>query len=45
MNGTEFLSWASGRRSVRRFADRPVDRDVLERLVQAAVTAPSSTNR
>ena len=33
------------RRSVRAFADAPVDRAVLERLIAAAVTAPSSTNR
>jgi nitroreductase len=33
------------RRSVRAFADAPIDRARLERLVAAAVTAPSSTNR
>ena len=33
------------RRSRRRFSPAPVDRAVLERLLAAAVTAPSSTNR
>lgn len=33
------------RRSLRRFSAAPVDRAVLERLLAAAVTAPSSTNR
>ena len=33
------------RRSLRRFSPAPVERAVLERLVAAAVTAPSSTNR
>jgi nitroreductase len=33
------------RRSLRRFSPAPVARPVLERLLAAAVTAPSSTNR
>jgi len=33
------------RRSLRRFSPAPVERPVLERLLAAAVTAPSSTNR
>ncbi|MCX6095656.1 MAG: nitroreductase family protein [Candidatus Bipolaricaulota bacterium] len=33
-----------GRRSVRRFAERPVERERLERLVEAAVWAPSGGN-
>jgi len=33
------------RRSRRRFSPAPVDRAVIERLLAAAVTAPSSTNR
>jgi len=33
------------RRSRRRFSPQPIERPVLERLLAAAVTAPSSTNR
>ena len=33
------------RRSVRFFSDRPVGRDVIERLVEAAGTAPSGANK
>jgi coenzyme F420-0:L-glutamate ligase/coenzyme F420-1:gamma-L-glutamate ligase len=33
------------RRSVRRFVDRPVPRDVLERILEAATWAPSAHNR
>jgi nitroreductase len=35
----------ASRRSIRRFSPAPVERAVLERLLAAAVTAPSSTNR
>jgi F420 biosynthesis protein FbiB-like protein len=44
-DGEAFLDWLRTRRSVRTFADRPVPRDVLERLIEAAITAPSNTNR
>ena len=45
MNGESFLDLLSQRRSVRAFSAQPVPRAVLERLMQAAVTAPSPTNR
>jgi nitroreductase len=45
MNGPANLDWLRGRRSVRVFARRPIDRALLERLLDAAITAPSSTNR
>ena len=44
-NGPEMLTWFSSRRSIREFTQAPVGRDVLKRLVQAAVSAPSATNR
>jgi len=34
----------NGRRSVRAFNDRPVERNVLERLLEAAIWAPSGGN-
>ena len=45
VDGEAFLAWLRTRRSVRTFADRPIARDVLERLIDAAITAPSNTNR
>ncbi len=44
-DGEAYLAWLRTRRSVRAFADRPIERAVLERLIDAAVTAPSNTNR
>lgn len=43
--GEELLSWLRTRRSVRAFRAEPIAREVLERVLQAATTAPSSTNR
>lgn len=43
--GPEMLEWLQSRRSVRTFTDRAIDRDVLERVMAGAITAPSSTNR
>jgi nitroreductase len=45
MTGREMLDWLRSRRSVRAFIDRPIDRDVVVRVLEAATTAPSSTNR
>lgn len=46
IDGETLLDLLRSRRSVRTFAaDRPVSRAVLERLFEAAICAPSSTNR
>ena len=45
MNGAEFLEFLRGRRSVRAFTEAEVSRDLLERVLAGAVTAPSATNR
>lgn len=45
MTGPEMLEWLRSRRSVRTFTAAPVARDVLERVLEGAITAPSSTNR
>jgi coenzyme F420-0:L-glutamate ligase/coenzyme F420-1:gamma-L-glutamate ligase len=39
------LPWLEGRRSVRRFEDRAVPRELLERILRAACAAPSAHNR
>jgi nitroreductase len=48
MNGLpadQLLGFLSARRSERRFDGRPIAREVLDRLLAAAVSAPSSSNR
>ena len=40
-----FTTFLRGRRSIRRFTDQPIEKAVLRRLIEAATTAPSSTNR
>ena len=43
--GESTLAWLRTRRSVRVFTGEPIDRPTLERVLEAATTAPSSTNR
>ena len=43
--GEAHLNWLQKRRSVRQFLDKPIPKEVLTRLVQGAITAPSNTNR
>lgn len=45
VSGAEMLEWMRTRRSVRTFAELPVDKVILERVLEAATTAPSSSNR
>ena len=40
----DFLEVIEKRKSVRKYADRPVEREVLEAIVKVAQTAPSSRN-
>jgi nitroreductase len=44
-DGQAFLDFLRTRRSVRQFTDAPIERSVLVRVIEAATTAPSSTNR
>ena len=39
------LEWLRSRRSVRTFNSEPVPREVMERVMEGAITAPSNTNR
>lgn len=45
MTGPDMLEWLRSRRSVRTFSAEPIARDTLVRIMEAAITAPSSTNR
>ncbi len=45
MTADALATLLSTRRSLRRFSPAPIERPVLERLLAAAITAPSSTNR
>jgi nitroreductase len=45
LDGPSHLAWLRERRSVRRFQRRAVPRALVERLLDAAISAPSSTNR
>ena len=40
----EYLEVIEKRKSVRRYSDRPVERDILDAIVKVAETAPSSRN-
>ena len=33
------------RRSIRKYEDRPIDRDILDKILLGALTSPSSNNR
>ncbi|HTW91272.1 MAG TPA: nitroreductase family protein [bacterium] len=44
MNDSQFLKLCRSRRSVRRFADRPVEREKIELCLEAARRAPSADN-
>ncbi len=43
--GPEMLEWLETRRSRRTFDDKPISKEILSRLMHAAITAPSNTNR
>jgi nitroreductase len=45
MNDAALLALLRARRSVRRFRDEPVDRGAILRLIEAAVAAPSASNK
>ena len=40
----DFLEVVEKRKSIRRYADRPVERELLDAIVRIAQTAPSSRN-
>jgi nitroreductase len=45
IDGSGMLEFLGRRRSIRKFTEQPIDKSMLRRLIEAAVTAPSSTNR
>ena len=45
MEKTDFYALLEKRKSIRKFKNTPVPRDVLERLLNAAIQAPSGKNR
>lgn len=45
MTSSDLLQAMRERRSVRRFASRPVGHDVITKIVEAAITAPSASNK
>jgi len=45
MNAEELLEFMRSRRSVRRYSDRPVPREVLQRVLAATAWGPSAHNR
>jgi F420 biosynthesis protein FbiB-like protein len=45
ITGDDHLAFLRARRSLRAFTPEPVPRETLVRLLEAAITAPSSTNR
>ncbi len=45
MTFDDFMKLVKSRRSVRRFLDKPVDPELIERAVEAATWAPSAGNR
>ena len=42
---TELIQLIKQRRSIRRFLDKPIDREVIEEIIQAGRYAPSDRNR
>lgn len=45
LDSEALLQWLEGRRSVRRFEDRPLPPELLERILRTACAAPSAHNR
>jgi iodotyrosine deiodinase len=44
-NSTEFYNWLDTRRSVRDFSSKPVSKEVIEKLILSASTAPSGAHK